>query len=74
LRGATLPVSGVRKALLGVVVAFGELGGMLGGGGTLGATGMLGAVVGGGTDEVRIGSAGGIERNEAGPSRYRSLS
>lgn len=83
--GTTLPASGVRNELLGVVVALGVpavgvpavgvLGGMLGGGGRLVAIGMLGTVVPpGGTEEVRTGSGGGIERREAGPSRYRSLS
>lgn len=42
---------------------------------TGGATDAMGdEPPGGGAEEERYGSAGGMERSEAGPSRYRSLS
>ena len=81
-----MPVTGVSNVLSGVEVALGmvftragtgelvavcagELAGALGGA----LEGRDPPTTGGGT-ELRVGSAGKIERSDAGPSRYSSLS
>lgn len=75
--GTTLPASGVVNALWGVVVAGGvdpDKGVNDRVGGVDGLAGGADDGLLGGTDEGRTGSAGGIERSDAGPSRYSSLS